>query len=509
MSFETIESPSLYEALYRFRKELRLSSLEAQDLLTTALRFFQRELGVHEGSVFLLDERGDFLKETLVIKAGGEIEPGEREEPLWEGAPMRELLFGERDVEILGGSDDEPTQTLLIKLHAESSLNATLPLKETERMASENRGILEAVVTPVTERALLVACAQELGEWLGLALLGERMRRQGSQIESFSELSWLFVTSLRLEDRLRLIVEGIHRLFGFDRLRLYLVEASGATLKGELEVGINHGVRSIVQERYPIVIGESRSLIEILWQSLRQDPWSRILEHPLANHDKVLYLPLKVQTKEIGVLVVDNLISQEPISRPIRHLLGERLSLYDALSHLPNRRYFEQRFQDEFYRAYRHKRSFAVCMMDLDFFKEINDTFGHQMGDRAIAGVGAAVNAVIRQSDFAARWGGDEIAVLLGDANEQDALIVAERVLAAIRDIRLVYPADPPKEIRLTASMGVALYPRDGANLETLMASADQALYQMKFKGRNGFLMASSGSGAATAEETDPEATPS
>ncbi|MEK6544731.1 MAG: diguanylate cyclase, partial [Elusimicrobiota bacterium] len=295
-----------------------------------------------------------------------------------------------------------------------------------------------------------------------------------------------------------------------DRIKLYLADLNSDQLKGELAVDITRKVNPIHNEHYPVERATTRSMVETLWRNLRLDPWSRILEHSLVNHDKVLYLPLKIQAKEIGVLVIDNILSQTSIPAPIRNQLQsfagqlalavdnarlfsevERLSLYDTLSLLPNRRYFKQRFQEELYRSQRSKAPFALCILDIDFFKEINDTYGHQIGDRAIACIGAAVNQVIRQSDFAARWGGDEVVILLGLTAAGEVSMVADRILKAIRDISIEYPADPPKNIKITASMGIAVYPEDGSDLESLMATADKALYHTKFTGRNGYTLAS------------------
>ncbi|MBI4064374.1 MAG: sensor domain-containing diguanylate cyclase [Elusimicrobia bacterium] len=504
-----IEADARYAYLHRLRRELRASGLNRNKLLTTALKFFHREIGAFSGSVFLMGEHRESLHEILRIQPTGEIEPGQNEEPLWEGGLAHAVLYTEPGYYILPDPEDTGRQTLLLRLRAESSFGALIS-REPGESARRAQGIVELTLDTEVDWELLNGCMEELGEWLELSLLDERLNRQSGQIESFGELSWLFVTSLRIEDRLRLIMEGIQRLFGFDRVRLYLSDALGLSLIGEIEVDLGGKVHSLAHEKYPRAPDESRSLVEILWASLRQDPWARILEHSLANHEKVLYLPLKIQTKEIGVLVVDNLISQETIPRESRNLLQsltgqialavdnarlfsevEKLSLYDSLSHLPNRRYFEQRFREELYRASRRGGNFALCLLDLDFFKEINDVFGHQMGDAAIRGVGQAVNSVIRQSDFAARWGGDEVAILLGDTQREDALLVAGRILEAIRAIKLVYPADPPKPIHLTASLGIAFYPGDGADLETLTAAADRALYHVKFRGRDGLALAS------------------
>lgn len=524
-----LEAESRYACVYRLRRRLRQCGLVSDALVRATLEFLAGEFRIAKAAVHVLAERGEILREVYRLDHDGQIQRGEREEPLWDGSAAHEVLFGAKGIEILPIPESEGAwQTMMIRIGPSGVSDSPAAAEETQDTLSQPPyGILEMTAGQETDLEILAGCAEELGEWLELSSLQERLSQQSSHIESFSELSWLFVTSLRLEDRLRLILEGIQKLFEFDRLRLYLLDPSGTQLKGEIEALINRQVRSLDQERYPLAAGESRSLCEVLWKTLRQDPWSRILEQSLASHEKILYLPLKIQTKEIGVLVVDNLLSQEPIAKETRALLQsfagqialavdnarlfsevERLSLYDTLSRLPNRRYFEQRFEEELYRAFRHKTSFALCLMDLDFFKEINDTYGHQMGDRVIQAAGGAINSVIRQSDFAARWGGDEIVILLGDTHEQDAIIVIERIMTALRELRLTYPADPPKEVRITASMGVAFYPNDGQNLESLMANADRALYHIKFRGRNGFSLVSQLGEPPTAEPDTP-ATPS
>ncbi len=497
MDTKEVSFDSKYVLLHRLRRELRKSGLNLNNLLHQALAFLHRETKIEAASVFLVEESSHTLKEYLRLEKSGDIASGEHQEPLWKGSVLHALIAGEKNVYVAPSEPEDPFYSVFVRLGVDAGSKTEFP----------TQGILQARIARDAKFDLLLAWCEEVGEWLELSMLEQKLKNQSQQIESFSELSWLFVTSLRLEDRLRLILEGMERLFHFDRIRLYLVDPMEKNLKGEVEINLSGEIKSLTEESYSLEEGESVSLIELLNQRLRLDPWSRILEHSLDKHDKVLYIALKIQHKEIGVLVVDNLLSQEPISRDVRNLLQsfagqialavdnarlfgevEKLSLYDALSHLPNRRFFDMKFSDELYRASRSNSSFAVCLLDLDFFKEINDTYGHQMGDRAIKAVAQTIQTVVRQSDFAARWGGDEISILLANTTEEEAKVVVERILNAVREIILMYPASPPKELKITASIGVAVYPQDGATLETITASADRALYQVKFRGRNGFI---------------------
>lgn len=487
-----------FELISALRRRLRHTKLELNLIVQEALNFLRDQLGVGEAALFFSKEQTKILTGYMRLAADGQLRSFEDEYPVLENSILEEVITGREGIHF----DPAGPQEEFFKMYVALGVAGQATGKEWAP------GLLELTVDAQSKGPLCQAYAEELGEWIELALLKDRLKRQSSQISTFGELSLIFATSLRLQDRLRLILEGIQKLFGFDRIRLYLFHEDKGHLAGAMQADLQGRMSTLSEEQYPIDPAQSKSLVEVLLENLRRDPWSRLMEQSLANHDLVLYLPLKIQAKEIGVLAVDNILSQEPIAEDVRHFLQsfagqlalavdnarlfsevERLSLYDPLTHLPNRRYFRQRFQEELYRSYRGGASFALCMMDLDFFKEINDTYGHQLGDRAIQCVGQAINQVIRQSDFAARWGGDEMIILLGKTSRQEVGMVASRILDAIRGISLHYPADPPKQIKVTASMGIAFYPQDGKELEELMANADKALYYQKFHGRNGFAL--------------------
>ncbi|NCO76327.1 MAG: EAL domain-containing protein [Cyanobacteria bacterium] len=157
---------------------------------------------------------------------------------------------------------------------------------------------------------------------------------------------------------------------------------------------------------------------------------------------------------------------------------------HDLLTELGNRNLFNEQLHKAIARAQRYKNQFAVIFIDLDRFKNINDTLGHDIGDRFLQGVAHRVRTCLRNADLIARWGGDEFTILLSEIkHSQDAAIVGERILKALKQPFQIL------EYKLYAylSMGIAIYPQDGDNLETILKNADTALYRMKDQGGNNY----------------------
>ncbi|HAT8750637.1 TPA: diguanylate cyclase [Legionella pneumophila] len=158
-------------------------------------------------------------------------------------------------------------------------------------------------------------------------------------------------------------------------------------------------------------------------------------------------------------------------------------SIRDPLTGLYNRRYLEDFLFKQLHQAERTKASFAILMLDLDHFKKINDTFGHDAGDLVLKELGQILNNDIRLGDIAARYGGEEFVLLLYDIDAQAAKMKAENLRSAISNLHVKYGAQPVGQI--TASIGISVYPDDAKSLAELIEAADKALYQAKNKGRN------------------------
>ncbi len=156
---------------------------------------------------------------------------------------------------------------------------------------------------------------------------------------------------------------------------------------------------------------------------------------------------------------------------------------HDFLTGLPNRLLLSDRIGQAIALAARHSKEVAVLFLDLDGFKHINDSLGHEAGDRLLQSVAIRLQAQVRDSDTVSRQGGDEFVVLLSEAQEWiDAEIVAERIRAAIDEVHTL----DGQSLHITTSIGISVFPHDGGDAETLIKNADTAMYQAKENGRNG-----------------------
>ncbi len=176
-------------------------------------------------------------------------------------------------------------------------------------------------------------------------------------------------------------------------------------------------------------------------------------------------------------------ISRDVTERKYSEERIQFLANFDALTGLPNRNLLGDHLQYAINLAKRSDSQLAVMFIDLDRFKEINDTLGHSVGDAFLIEVGTRLKAVLRESDTASRLGGDEFILVLPDTDAQAAAKVVDKLLEAIA---LPYQVEQYALV-VTASIGIAIYPHDGESLESLLRSADTAMYRAKGKGRNGY----------------------
>ena len=159
------------------------------------------------------------------------------------------------------------------------------------------------------------------------------------------------------------------------------------------------------------------------------------------------------------------------------------LSNTDPLTHLSNRRFLMKTLEKELQRCERSQKPMALIMVDVDHFKPVNDTYGHQQGDVVLQTLADQMKAHLRDYDLAARFGGEEFALVLPETALAEAVQVAERLRVAISELRI--PTDHD-EIRLNISLGVATYPHPKVRtVDNLILEADRALYNAKEKGRN------------------------
>lgn len=329
--------------------------------------------------------------------------------------------------------------------------------------------------------------------------------------ESLKDLSILYRISESISGTLE-EQELIHKLFqGFDqdlpfeRLALLLVDEKGEGLKIEAARGFPDD--GLAGRTIPIADGVSgRACFSRNTVLLSEMPVaSRYLFHrdEKRGGGSFITIPLLVGEKSLGVLTVGH-PSGEPfreteiqfltslanqiavaVDRCRLYSRTKELSVRDELTGLYNRRHFQEVMRMEIKRASRFASTTSLLMIDVDFFKEFNDTYGHVKGDLMLKELARLLTEHVREVDTVARWGGEEFVVVLPDTPLTDAVHVAEKLRSLVEEQSAVFCTLLEVTRALTVSIGVSSYPEGADSEETLLNTADVALYEAKEKGRN------------------------
>lgn len=202
--------------------------------------------------------------------------------------------------------------------------------------------------------------------------------------------------------------------------------------------------------------------------------------------------------RRVSNLLEVRLLHEE--TRSQREML-EELALHDPLTGLANRRLLVDRMSVAVAQARRSKTTMAVMFLDLDGFKDVNDTLGHGAGDSVLKGVASRLTSTVREEDTVARLGGDEFVITLPHIRgTADAAGMAAKIIDAVSQ---PYDIDG-RAVRMTTSVGIGIYPNDGKDAEALMNSADTALYEAKRTGKNTYRIGSNAADTKTDTETAP-----
>jgi diguanylate cyclase (GGDEF)-like protein/PAS domain S-box-containing protein len=169
----------------------------------------------------------------------------------------------------------------------------------------------------------------------------------------------------------------------------------------------------------------------------------------------------------------------------------ERMATHDPLTGLYNRRELEQHFQDELARVVRYGRPISLLWLDVDHFKSVNDRYGHLAGDEVLRQLSHLLQSSVRTVDYVARYGGEELVIILPEVDVDEALEMAERLRNLVKLTQI--PITSGKQVGVTVSIGVASFPMHGQEASHLFRKADEAMYQAKRTGRNRVVQASSG----------------
>ncbi len=324
----------------------------------------------------------------------------------------------------------------------------------------------------------------------------DELRKRERQQAATSEIGALCLKTDDLQEVMNRSVEIIANTLGIELCKILLLNESGDALTLAAGVGWKEGTvgKAAVptgpdsQAGYTLMV-KTPVIVENLQTENRFNGPPLLFDHGVVSGMSV---PMISRQRIIGVLGAhsrkqrkfspddaaflqnaSNLISVAIDRKRAEESLAQR-SIRDALTNLYNRRHFHDRLAEEVSRADRNRQPFAILLCDLDGFKSINDTRGHQVGDEVLKKVSRGIQESTRGSDLVFRWGGDEFVVVLSNTDRTGILIAANRIRKAVKEIGGQFG------LNLDLSIGVGLYPEHGTNEDELIRLADRALYIAK-----------------------------
>ncbi len=367
----------------------------------------------------------------------------------------------------------------------------------------------------------------------------EQLTKARQELSTLYEISNAMHKTLELDEILFIILTGVtsHTGLGFNRAMIVLLDSSGKFLEGKIGIGPDNGeeakrIWGLIDEqkmdlddlvsayvlsrqalnrsrffnqvknlRVPIQEPEGGILARVFNDGMpfhiKRENFGHFPGDPLLSifsSEEFVVVPLKGRDKSVGLIVADNLFTKRSITKDdIRILMMfanqagtaiENSQLYertlvkahkDALTDLWNHGYFQYVFDEKLKNTKERVSNLSIIFLDIDNFKNYNDTWGHQKGDEILSKISRIITDSSRKIDFVCRYGGEEFAIILPDASKRDAMIIAERIRANIEQLSQ----------KITVSLGVASFPDDGANKADLIQAADQALYEAKREGKN------------------------
>jgi diguanylate cyclase (GGDEF)-like protein len=331
------------------------------------------------------------------------------------------------------------------------------------------------------------------------------LKQQTDELDALKKLSLNLTSSLDLPDVLDAVVTEAMRLIENARdVNIFLYKNHKLSFGAALDAD---GTRN-----KPWSKPRSNGLTYTVANSGEMIIVENMQDHPLfhtAPRDwigSIIGIPLKVGAMVVGVMNLSRLTlggfkpaelrllrlladqAAVAISNASLHQMISRQAYSDTLTGLPNRRALDERLEEEVLSARRASYSFAVIMMDLDGFKSVNDTYGHAAGDDVLRTVFNQMGRGVRTTDFLARYGGDELTLILSQTEMSSAQVVSEKIVEGMKKFK--YRLPDGKRLKLGISGGIAIFPLHARNGPDLLRAADGALYQAKKYHRGTFQVA-------------------
>jgi diguanylate cyclase (GGDEF)-like protein len=346
------------------------------------------------------------------------------------------------------------------------------------------------------------------------------LKQQTDELDALKKLSINLTSSLDLPDVLDAVVSEAVRLIENARdVNIFLyknhklsfgaaLDADGTRNRPWAKPRANGLTATVAREGETIIVEDMKN--HLLFQHV-----------PAHWIGSIIGIPLKVGTTVVGVMnlsrsIIGGFTSSElrllsllsdqaavAISNASLHQMISRQAYSDTLTGLPNRRALDERLEEEVLSARKNNYSFAVIMMDLDGFKAVNDTYGHSVGDDVLRLVFGQMARGVRTTDFLARYGGDELTLILSQTELMSAQIVTEKIIEGMKKLR--YRLPDGRRLKLGISGGIALYPVHARSGPDLLRAADAALYHAKRYQRGTFEIAHGVTGPLTVHQVGQE----
>jgi diguanylate cyclase (GGDEF)-like protein len=331
------------------------------------------------------------------------------------------------------------------------------------------------------------------------------LKQQTEELDALRKLSINLTSSLDLPDVLdALVSEAMQLIQNAQDVHIFLYTNGKLTFGAALDVNGNKNATWSKPRSDGLTYTVARSGKTIIVEDMRTHPL--FTNAPKDWTGSIIGIPLKVGDSVVGVMNMArstaggfsaselrllSLLSDQAavaISNANLHQMISRQAYSDTLTGLPNRRALDERLEHEVQSARRNNYSFAVVMMDLDGFKDVNDTYGHSTGDEVLRLVFTQMARGVRNTDFLARYGGDELTLILTQSDMHSARIVTDKIIEGMKKLKFNLP--DKKKLELGLSGGIAIYPVHARNGPDLLRAADAALYQAKKYNRGTFQVA-------------------
>jgi diguanylate cyclase (GGDEF)-like protein len=331
------------------------------------------------------------------------------------------------------------------------------------------------------------------------------LKQQTEELDALKKLSINLTSSLDLPDVLDAVVSEAMRLIENARdVNIFLYKNHRLSFGAALDADGTRNSSWSKPRSNGLTYTVAREGEMIIIENMQDHPIFQNV--PTQSVGSIIGIPLKVGNTVVGVMNLSRLIiggfsSSElrllsllsdqaavAISNASLHQMISRQAYSDTLTGLPNRRALDERLEEEVIAARRNNYSFAVIMMDLDGFKAVNDTYGHSVGDDVLRLVFNQMARGVRTTDFLARYGGDELTLILSQTEMSSALIVAEKIIEGMKKLKFKLPDG--RKLKLGISGGIALFPVHARSGPDLLRAADAALYHAKKYQRGTFEVA-------------------